>query len=95
MCKKIQSKTLTSTLFGLAVLLLLAVSPARALTPVTACGQTLDVPGGKYILTVDLDCSGTLANGINIAASSVFSPARLLSPWQIGAVTIVAPAGFV
>jgi len=72
MCNKIQNKCLTSTLFGLAVLLLLAVSPARALTPVTACGQTLDVPGGAYILTVDLDCSGTLANGINIAASNVF-----------------------
>ena len=72
MREKIQNKCFTSTLFGLAVLLLLAVSPARALTPVTACGQTLDVPGGAYILTVDLDCSGTLANGINIAASNVF-----------------------
>ena len=72
MCNKIQSKVFTSTLFGLAAVLLLTVAPARALTPVTACGQTLDVPGGKYILTVDLDCSGTFANGINITASSVF-----------------------
>ena len=72
MCNKIQSKVFTSTLFGLTAVLLLTVAPARALTPVTACGQTLDVPGGKYILTVDLDCSGTFANGINITASSVF-----------------------
>jgi len=72
MCRKIQNKCLTSTFFGLAAVLLLTVGPARALTPVTACGQTLDVPGGKYILTVDLDCSGTLANGINITAGSVF-----------------------
>jgi parallel beta-helix repeat protein len=72
MCRKLQSKCLTLTFFGLAAVLLLTVSPARALIPVAACGQTLDVPGGKYILTVDLDCSGTLANGINITASSVF-----------------------
>jgi hypothetical protein len=68
---KIKNKMLTSMLFGLAAGLLLAAVPARALTPVTACGQTLDVPGGAYILTVDLDCSGTLANGVNITASNV------------------------
>jgi hypothetical protein len=71
-CNKIQSKCLTSTYFGRAAVLLLTVGPLRALTPVTACGQTLDVAGGKYILTVDLDCSGTFANGINMTASSVF-----------------------
>jgi len=71
MCKKLQSKILTSMLIGLAAVLLVAAVPARALTPVTACGQTLDVPGGAYILTVDLDCSGTFTNGLNITASNV------------------------
>jgi hypothetical protein len=58
-------------LFGLAAGLLLAAVPARALTPVTACGQLLDVPGRAYILAADLDCSGTLANGVNVTASNV------------------------
>jgi hypothetical protein len=70
MLKKIQNKLLTSMLFVLAALLLLAASPARALTPVTDCAQTLSVPG-EYVLTVNLDCSGTFTNGVNITASNV------------------------
>src|SRR5438128_1516547 len=54
---------------GLAALLL-ANRPAHALTPVTTCGATLSVPG-EYMLAHDLDCSGSFANGINIAASDV------------------------
>lgn len=71
MYRKSQNNVLTSILFALAAAMLLAASPARALTPVTTCGQTLDVPGGAYILTVDIDCSGTFANGVNITASNV------------------------
>jgi hypothetical protein len=61
-----------SLLLGLAAALLLAATPARALvlTPVTICGQTLASPGA-YILAADLDCSGTLASGVNITASNV------------------------
>ncbi len=63
---------LYSLLLGLAAALLLAATPARALvlTPVTTCGQTLAAPGA-YILAADLDCSGTLASGVNITASNV------------------------
>lgn len=58
-------------LLGLAAFLL-AASPARAvtLTKVTACGQNLSA-AGQYILVTDLDCSGTLASGIDITASNV------------------------
>jgi parallel beta-helix repeat protein len=69
MSNKIQ-KYFASALFGLAAFLLLAVRPAQASTPVTACGQTLSAPG-EYILATNLDCSGTMANGVNIAASNV------------------------
>ena len=57
-------------LLGLAAFVLLAASPAMALTNVTACGQNLSAPG-QYILVNDLDCSGTSANGIDITASNV------------------------
>jgi parallel beta-helix repeat protein len=57
-------------LLGLAAIIL-AASPAQAaLTPVTTCGQTLST-AGDYILSVNLDCTGTFATGINIAASNV------------------------
>ena len=72
MRKQNQNRSLAVTFFGLAAVLLLAAAPARALTPVTACGQNLDVAGASYILTVDLDCSGTLTSGINITANNVF-----------------------
>jgi parallel beta-helix repeat protein len=65
----IQFEGLAFLLLGLAVILGTA-SPARAMTPVTACGQTLSV-AGDYILAADLDCSGTLATGIHVAASNV------------------------
>lgn len=71
MDKDTQKQLLTWVLFGLAALVLLAASPAHALTTVTACGQNLSTPGGQYILTADLDCSGTHASGIDITASNV------------------------
>jgi hypothetical protein len=63
------NRALTGVGLGLAVLLL-ATRPAQAATNVTTCGQTLSTPG-EYILVRDLDCSGTFANGINIAATNV------------------------
>jgi parallel beta-helix repeat protein len=71
MDKDTQKNLLTSVLFGLAALVLLAAAPAHALTNVTACGQNLSTPGGQYILTADLDCTGTFATGIDITASKV------------------------
>src|SRR5262245_23467345 len=73
MCYRIQSRCLGTTLFGMATVLLLAVSPALASTPMNPadrCGQTLGT-AGEYVLTGDLDCSGTFDNGINITASNV------------------------
>lgn len=61
----------TSILFALAALVLIAASPAHALIDVNTCGQNLSTPGGQYVLTTDLDCSGTNANGIDITASNV------------------------
>ena len=49
---------------------LLSATSAHAFTNVTACGQQLAVPG-QYVLTTDLDCTTTLANGIEITASDV------------------------
>jgi hypothetical protein len=63
------NKVLVRTGLGLAALLL-ANRPAHALTSVTTCGQTLSM-AGAYVLDRDLDCSGTFANGVNIAASNV------------------------
>jgi parallel beta-helix repeat protein len=73
MCNRIQSRCLGTMLFGVATVLLLAVSPALALTPVNpadGCAQALGT-AGEYVLTGDLDCSGTFGNGINITASDV------------------------
>lgn len=56
-----------SSLIGL---VLLGVSPAHAFTNVTTCGQTLTTPG-EYLLTTDLDCSGSFTSGIVISASDV------------------------
>jgi hypothetical protein len=64
------SKSLTAILIGLAATLLLHATPAIAQTNVSTCGQTLAVPG-QYILTADLDCTGTHASGINVTASKV------------------------
>ncbi len=72
MCKQSQNRCLAATIFGLAAVLLMAAAPVRALTSVTACGQNLNAAGGAYILTADLDCSGTLTSGINITANNVF-----------------------
>jgi parallel beta-helix repeat protein len=72
MYEKIQ-KRYTVPMFGLAVVLLLAAAPAQALTPVNpanGCAQTLNTPG-EYVLTGDLNCSGTKGIGLNIAASTV------------------------
>ena len=73
MCNRIQSRCLGTMLFGVATVLLLAVSPAFALTtidPADGCAQTLGT-AGEYVLTGDLNCSGTFGNGINITASNV------------------------
>ncbi|HYR83390.1 MAG TPA: right-handed parallel beta-helix repeat-containing protein [Terriglobia bacterium] len=76
MCNRIQSRCLGTMLFGVATVLLLAVSPAMASTPITpidpadGCAQTLGT-AGEYVLTGDLNCSGTFGNGINITASNV------------------------
>ena len=51
-----------------AVTLISAVATAQM--PVDHCGQTL-AKSGTYVLTTDLDCSGTFANGINVAASNI------------------------
>lgn len=52
------------------VLLVLAVHPVSAQTSVTTCGQTLSA-AGQYVLASDLDCSGSLTNGVNITANKV------------------------
>lgn len=67
---KINRRILVGTLFGLAVGLTLPLASAQAQTAVNSCGQTL-ATAGQYVLAHDLDCSGTKANGINIAASGV------------------------
>lgn len=69
MKNKIKQIRLAAVLLGLAAMAMLA-SPAHAITPVTACGQTLSV-AGQYILSADLDCTGTLATGVHITASNV------------------------
>jgi len=55
-------------------LLLLAAQPVHAqgltLIPVTSCGQVLGA-AGQYVLSADLDCSGTFADGVDITASNV------------------------
>jgi len=67
--KRAHLKCIVSLCFAVAVFSLSA-SPAHALNDVTACGQTLST-SGEYVLLTDLDCSGTLANGIVITASNV------------------------
>lgn len=69
--KETQKKRALAMLFVLASVLLAAGSAQAVLTPVTACGQTLSVPGAEYILSSDLDCSGTFTDGITITASNV------------------------
>lgn len=59
--------------FGVTALLLMSITPAFSLTlvnPGRGCGQTLSA-AGEYVLTGDLNCSGTFGNGINITASNV------------------------
>jgi len=43
---------------------------AGAQTRVTFCGQILSKPG-QYVLSTDLDCSGTFASGVSITSSNV------------------------
>src|SRR5690242_14384341 len=52
------------------IVMLLAIVSAPAQTLVTSCGQTLS-SAGQYLLANNLDCSGTLASGINITSSNV------------------------
>jgi len=66
----IRSRLILTILPSLLGAVLLTTGTARAETPVDHCGQTLG-QSGEYILATDLDCSGTFANGINIAASDV------------------------
>jgi hypothetical protein len=68
--RKYQSKRHLLTLSPLVALVLLCATSAHAFSMVTACGQKLAVPG-QYLLTTDLDCTTTLANGIEITASDV------------------------
>src|SRR6516225_6236176 len=76
MCNRIQRNCLT-LLFGVATVVLLAVSPALAqppmlkpIDPANGCAQSIG-EAGEYVLTGDLNCSGTFGNGINITASNV------------------------
>ena len=68
--RRLRTKHLFSILSPLVGLVLLRASPAHAFTSVTSCGQTLATPG-EYLLTTDLSCDGTFANGIVISASDV------------------------
>jgi parallel beta-helix repeat protein len=77
MKKKSCSFTVMTTLALFAGLPIMATAPLQAQpqcqpTPVTACGQVLDA-AGEYVLTADLDCTGTPGNysGITITASDV------------------------
>jgi len=73
MLDRIQKGCLGSKLVEVAALLLVVINPAFSLTPVnpgSGCAQTLGA-GGDYVLTGDLNCSGTFGNGINITASNV------------------------
>ena len=73
MYHKIQKGYRRSKVLAAAALLLMAVTPAFSLTPVNpagGCAQTLSA-AGDYVLTGNLNCSGTLGNGINIAASNI------------------------
>jgi parallel beta-helix repeat protein len=67
---KIQRGYFTSILFALAAIALVAVPSARAMTPVTTCGQTLS-SSGEYILSGNLNCSGSFADGVDITANNV------------------------
>src|SRR5207237_484815 len=69
MYRAIRKYAFLSTMPSVAAVLLLAGS-ASAQQPVNTCGQTLK-QSGVYVLTTDLDCSGTFANGINITASNI------------------------
>jgi parallel beta-helix repeat protein len=64
------TKSVALLLFGLTSMIVLAAHPAYALIPVSACGQTLD-RSGEYVLTADLNCSGTFVDGTDITASDV------------------------
>ena len=69
MLSRIPRERIMALLLGVAGMLAIS-SSARALTKVTACGQTLGKTG-QYVLAADLDCSGTLASGLTISASNV------------------------
>jgi parallel beta-helix repeat protein len=60
--------------YALAIAAILAAvagsTPATAQTSVSACGQILSKPG-QYVLSTDLDCSGTFASGVSITSSDV------------------------
>lgn len=62
-----------SMVLSLAAALLFVAGPASAQRQhqVIHCGQTLDQAATEYVLASDLDCSGSLADGIVIAASGV------------------------
>jgi parallel beta-helix repeat protein len=61
-----------STIFSLIAAVALAEAAQAQPTPVTTCGQVLSV-AGEYVLTTDLDCTGTAGdyNGVTITASNV------------------------
>jgi parallel beta-helix repeat protein len=65
-----RKRSFLSAVLYLAAALLFTVSLASAQNPVDHCGQSL-YQSGEYILTTDLDCSGTITTGIDITASNV------------------------
>jgi parallel beta helix pectate lyase-like protein len=74
MHRKNRKRFFLSIVLSLAAVVFFAWSPASAKTikifHVTHCGQTLD-KAGVYVLDTDLDCSGSLADGLVISASGV------------------------
>lgn len=67
---RIRNEYFALIVLALTAIALAAVPSAGAMTAVTACGQNLS-SSGEYILTGNLDCSGTLADGVDISANNV------------------------
>src|SRR5262252_7304179 len=72
MLSRIPRGRLMALLLGVAGMLAIS-SSARALTKVTACGQTLGKTG-QYVLAADLDCTCTQASSLTTSAINVILP---------------------
>jgi len=70
-----RKRSVVSLVLGLTAVLMFAAGSASAQQtkpiPVNHCGQTLNQAGKTYVLTTDLDCSGSFADGLDISASNV------------------------